>query len=61
MTLSTYAALFDGRDHADKMAAMLEASFGNVVETAARGEAHSVADGDSAEVAPLRPIAGERG
>ena len=31
MTLGTYAALFDGQAHADKMAAMLEADFATTI------------------------------
>jgi integrase len=56
MTLTTYSHLFDGRDHGDKMAAMLEAGFGNAVETATRREAQSDAVAESGKVASLRAV-----
>src|SRR3954447_17903611 len=39
VTLDVYAHLFDARDHADKLAAMLEANFASTLEPALRGNA----------------------
>jgi integrase len=39
VTLAIYSHLVDERDHASKMAAILEDGFGNTLETASRGEA----------------------
>lgn len=41
VTLTTYAHLFDERDHAERMTAILEDGFGNVVETAMGGQERS--------------------
>lgn len=38
VTLDVYAYLFDARDHADKLAAILEANFASTLEPAAGGE-----------------------
>ena len=61
VTLSTYSHLFDERDHADRMSAILEDGFGSTLETASRGEARSDAVTDAANPTPLRPSAAQRG
>ena len=38
VTLDVYAHLFDARDHADKLAAILETNFASTLEPAAGGE-----------------------
>ena len=38
VTLDVYAHLFDARDHADKLAAVLEANFARTLQPAASGE-----------------------
>jgi integrase len=57
ITLDIYSHLFDERDHASKMAAILEDGFGNILETASRGEVRSGAVADVVVVPSLRPIA----
>lgn len=61
VTLNVYAALFDERDHAARMAEILEDGYGNVVETAMRGEARSGAAVTTTEPTSLRGVAGARG
>ena len=56
ITLKVYAHLFDGAEHAQRASDLLEAGFGNLLETSHgnQGENESAADGT--EVAPLREI-----
>lgn len=57
VTLDVYSHLFDERDHAARMAAILEDGWGNVLETAARGEARSDAVSEIEEAPSLRAVA----
>ncbi|MBA3407879.1 MAG: tyrosine-type recombinase/integrase [Solirubrobacterales bacterium] len=61
VTLTVYASLFDERDHAAKMAEILEGGYGNVLETAMRGGERSDAEPVVPISAPLRAVAAERG
>jgi integrase len=61
VTLSVYAHLFDERDHAERMAAILEDGFGNVLETATHGGGRSDAVSGPADFAPVRAITPGRG
>jgi len=57
ITLSVYSQLFDEAEHADKMAAQMEASFGNSLETACHGEARSDAVPEVTKPTQLRAVA----
>lgn len=61
VTLGIYSHLFDERDHASRMSAILEDGFGNVLETASRGEQGSNAVRATPISAPLRAVADGRG
>ncbi len=61
VTLTTYAHLFDERDHAERMSAILEDGFGNILETAMCGQARSGAVLAMPASPPLQAIAGTRG